>query len=115
MEFYQNGTTPSAQLAWSSPSTTRRIIPQSQLYPRSPARLSLLGVPAKSGVKLQVNGLPGKGYILQASTDLKSWTGLQTNLAVPDPSVALPTNLTFFVDLKVTNFPSRFYRVLQQP
>jgi hypothetical protein len=40
---------------------------------------------------------------------------LQTNLAVPDSSLSLPTNLTFFVDLKATNFPSRFYRVLQQP
>jgi PA14 domain/Fn3 associated len=115
LEFFQNGTSPAAQLAWSSPSTTKRIIPQSQLYPHSPARLTLLGVPAKSGVQLQVNGLPGKGYALQASTDLKNWTALQTNLAVPDPKIALPTNLTFFVDLKATNFPSRFYRVLQQP
>jgi hypothetical protein len=115
MQFYQNGTTPLAQLAWSSPSTTKRVIPQSQLYPRSPARLSLLGRPATNGVQIQVNGLPGKGYALQASTDLKSWTALQTNLAVPDPKLSLPTNLTFFVDLKATNFPSRVYRVLQQP
>jgi hypothetical protein len=115
MQYYQNTGASSAQLAWSSPNTAKSIVPQSQLYPQSPARLWLLGVPAVTGVQLQVNGLPGKDYILQASTDLKNWTALQTNLAVPDPNVSLPTNLTFFVDLKATNFPSRFYRVLQRP
>jgi hypothetical protein len=75
----------------------------------------LLGVPAGNGVQLEVNGLPGKDYILLASGDLKNWTALKTNLAVPDPNLSLPTNLTFFLDLKATNFPSRFYRVLQQP
>jgi hypothetical protein len=114
MEFYQNEASPSAQLAWSSPSTTKRIIPQSQLYPQAPAAVSFLSPPV-GGVQLQVNGLPGKDYILKASTDLHNWTALHTNLAVPDPNLSLPTNLTFFVDLTATNFPSRFYRVLQQP
>jgi len=71
--------------------------------------------PTLTGVQVQVDGLPGKDYILQASTNLKNWTALQTNIAVPDPSVVLPTNLTFFVDLTAANLPSRFYRVLQQP
>jgi len=115
MEFYQNGASPAAYLAWSSPSTTKQIIPQSQLYPKAPARLSLLGVPSGSGVQVEVNGLPGKDYILQASPDLKNWSPLQTNLSPPNPDLTLPTNLTFFVDLKTTNFPSKFYRVLQQP
>jgi hypothetical protein len=115
MQYYQNTGLSSAHLAWSSPSIAKSIVPQSQLYPQSPARLSLIGVPAGGGVQLRVNGLPGKDYILKASTDLKNWTALQTNLAVPDPNVSLPTNLTFFVDLTATNFPSRFYRVLQQP
>jgi hypothetical protein len=115
MEYYQDTGPSSAQLAWSSPNVAKNVIPQSQLYPQSPARLSLSGVPAGSGVQLQVNGLLGKDYILQASTNLKNWVALQTNLAVPDPNVSLPTNLTFFVDLTATNFPARFYRVLQQP
>src|SRR5439155_13906250 len=115
MQFYQYGTSPLAQLAWSSPSTSKRIIPQTQLYPRAPARLSLMGHPSGNGVQIQVNGLPGKDYILQASTNLKNWTALKTNFAVPDPNVSLPTNLTFFVDVTAANFPSRFYRVLQQP
>jgi len=115
MEFYQNGASPAAYLAWSSPSTTKRIIPQSQLYPHSPARLSVLGVPSGGGVRVQVDGLPGKDYILQASTDLKNWTALKTNIAEPDPDVSVPTNLTFFVDLAAANLPSKFYRVLQEP
>src|SRR5205085_7917162 len=94
MEFFQNGASPSAHLAWSSPSTTKRIIPQSQLYARAPAALVFLGGPAR-GVQLQVNGLPGKDYILQASTDLNSWTALRTNVAPPNPDLSLPTNLTF--------------------
>lgn len=114
LEFFQNGASPAAHLAWSSPSTTKRIIPQTQLYPRSPAVVTFNGGPT-GGVQLQVNGLPGKDYILQASTDLKNWTALHTNVAVPDPNVFLPTNLTFFVDQTPANFPSRFYRVLQQP
>jgi hypothetical protein len=115
MQYYQNLGTSWAHLSWSSPSLGKGVIPQSQLYPRSPARLSLLGVAPGSGVQIQVDGLPGKDYILQASTNLKNWTALRTNFAVPAPSVALPTNRTFFVDLAATNFPSRFYRVLQRP
>lgn len=115
MQYYQNLGPAAAHLSWSSPSLGKEVIPQSQLYPQAPAHLSLLGIPAASGVKLQVDGLPGKDYILQTSTNLKNWTALQTNFAVPDPSISLPTNLTFFVDLTATNFPSRFYRVLQRP
>jgi hypothetical protein len=88
-------------------------IPKTQLYPRAPAILSVLGGP-KGGLQIQVNGLPGKDYILQASSNLKNWTALRTNVAVPNPKVSLPTNLTFFVDFTATNFSSRFYRVLQQ-
>ncbi len=35
MEFYENGGAANASLAWSSPTTTKVIIPQSQLYPTS--------------------------------------------------------------------------------
>jgi hypothetical protein len=115
MEYFQNLGPAAAHLSWSSPSLGKTVVPQSQLYPRSPAHLSLLGRPPGSGVQVQVDGLPGKDYILQASANLKNWTALKTNFAVPDPSVALPTNLTFFVDLTATNFPARFYRVLQGP
>jgi hypothetical protein len=33
MEYYQNGGDAVASLAWSSPSTTQEIIPETQLYP----------------------------------------------------------------------------------
>jgi uncharacterized repeat protein (TIGR03806 family) len=35
MDYYENGGSASATLAWSSPSTTKTIIPQTQLYPVS--------------------------------------------------------------------------------
>jgi hypothetical protein len=37
MEFYENGGLAAAKLWWSSPSTPRQIIPQSQLYPAAPS------------------------------------------------------------------------------
>jgi hypothetical protein len=113
MEYYENGGSASAQLAWSSPSTVKAVIPQSQLYSDYHAILAFNRAGASNGV--QVNGLTGKGYVLQASTNLVNWISLQTNLVNPDPNVSLPTNLIYFTDPRATNYPKRFYRVLQQP
>ena len=54
--------------------------------------------------QLQVTGLPGYNYMVQASTDLVSWLSLQTN---PAP---LP-----FVDTSSVNYPCRFYRAVFVP
>jgi len=51
-------------------------------------------------------GVAGNNYVLQATTNLINWTPLTTNLAT--------TNLLNLKDTKATNFPYRFYRVLQQ-
>ena len=49
---------------------------------------------------------PGSNYVLQATTNFSTWTPISTNTAL--------TNLFNLVDPNATNFPYRFYRVLQQ-
>ena len=51
-------------------------------------------------------GAAGSSYVLQASTNLSTWTPISTNTAT--------TNLFNLMDPKATNFPRRFYRVIQQ-
>jgi uncharacterized repeat protein (TIGR03806 family) len=55
---------------------------------------------------MQFLGAPGSNYILLASTNLANWSPLVTNPAT--------TNLLNFIDPSSSNFPNRFYRVLQQ-
>jgi len=89
---------------------------QSQLYPSYPAGFLLLhGGPANGTFNLSMAGLFGKGYILQATTNLTTWTSIQTNSPAADPNVALTTNIFTFTDAAATNFPRRFYRAIQQP
>jgi hypothetical protein len=57
-------------------------------------------------LQMTLLGSAGSNYILQASTNLHDWVLLFTNSAT--------TNLIFFVDPKSSNYPSRFYRTLQQ-
>ncbi len=51
-------------------------------------------------------GSSGSNYVLQASTNLTDWTSLNTTLAT--------TNFFNLFDTGATNFPYRFYRVIQQ-
>ena len=115
MEYYENTGGASAQLDWSSPSTPKAVIPQSQLYPSySPMLRPVPNATAKesfkqlasgrNGFQLQVNGLVGKSYILQTTTNFTTWDSLQTNS---------PGEYNF-TDPAAANFPSRFYRVIQQ-
>jgi hypothetical protein len=116
MEYYQNQGLSSATLAWSSSSTPMAIIPQSQLYPSyASALFPLAGRITNGAFNLQVAGAIGKGYVLQASTNLTTWVPIQTNVPMPDPNGALPTNIFNFSDPTVTNHSWRFYRTVQQP
>jgi hypothetical protein len=56
--------------------------------------------------QLGFSGATGSNYVLQASTNLVDWVPLSTNVA--------STNLFNLLDPGATNFPYRFYRVLQQ-
>ena len=61
-----------------------------------------------TNLQFQMNflGVPGSNYVLQASTNLLNWTPVSTNTAA--------TNAFILFDPAATNFPQRFYRVLQQ-
>lgn len=110
MDYFQAGGGAVAQLAWSSPSTQQTIIPQSQLYPFSSA-LPLLFTPVESltnnQFSLQLSGMPGRNYVLQASTNLLDWVSLSTNMP--------PATIGNLIDPQATNFPARFYRAVQLP
>jgi regulation of enolase protein 1 (concanavalin A-like superfamily) len=56
--------------------------------------------------QMQFLGSAGSNYVLQVSTNLYNWTPLVTNAAT--------TNVLFFIDPRSSNYPSRFYRALQQ-
>jgi hypothetical protein len=116
MEYFQGQGTAEAMLSWSSPSTFQTIIPQTQLYPAFTPTVVTNSIAVSNGVYgLQVAGLDGMGYILQASTDFVSWVPIQTNEPSPDPNIELPTNIFYFCDPDATNYLQRFYRVVQEP
>ncbi len=56
--------------------------------------------------QLGLAGVPGKTYVLQASTNLTDWTPLSTNLAT--------TNTFNLSDPGAATFPKRFYRTIEQ-
>jgi hypothetical protein len=64
------------------------------------------GFSANGAFQLGFSGLTGSNYVLQATTNFVNWTSLITNPA--------STNQLIFSDPGATNFPYRFYRVLQQ-
>ena len=109
MDYFQAQGGAVAQLAWTSPSTTQSIIPQSQLYPiisLPPVFFTPSGFFSNGLFHLQAAGMAGGSYIFQGSTDLLNWVSLSTNLA--------PTPLFNFLDPQATNFTHRFYRAIEQ-
>ena len=56
---------------------------------------------------LQLSGLAGKTYLFQATTNFSSWVSLSTNIA--------PANIFNLLDPGASNYPYRFYRVIELP
>jgi PKD repeat protein len=56
--------------------------------------------------QLALQGTNQIHYVIEASTNLVTWTPISTNLAV--------SNRLEFIDLQSTNFPLRFYRALEK-
>jgi len=110
MDYFQNTGLASAQLSWSSPSTPKAIIPQSQLYPTTnslPIFFTSPGSYQNGMFRVQLLGLAGNSYILQGTTDFSNWISLNTNVA--------PYNLLNLSDPGASNFPYRFYRAIEPP
>ena len=116
MEYYQNQGGAVATLSWSSPSTPKAIVPETQLYPSSPPSFAPgSAIYGNNQFQVQSFGLPGKDYVLQGSSDLSNWISISTNFSPPNPGDVLPSSTFNFIDTSITNIPYRFYRVLQLP
>jgi hypothetical protein len=57
-----------------------------------------------NGFKLQLSVITGFTYVISASTDMRTWTPISTNLAL-SPSMMV-------TDSAATNFPGRYYRAM---
>lgn len=106
MEYYENGGSASARLLWSSSSTAKSVIPQTQLYSAAmvPLPLQFQSVSLQSNaVHFTFTGTPGDVIHVQASTNLSNWQtiGTITNII----------GVMTFVDPQADILSKRFYRL----
>jgi autotransporter-associated beta strand protein len=78
----------------------------SVLFLVQPLNFTSEGFLANQQFQMEFTGVTGSNYVLQATTNFLTWTPISTNTAV--------TNLLNLVDPGATNYPYRFYRVVQE-
>ncbi len=76
------------------------------LFLVQPLAFTSEGFLANQQFQMSFAGVAGSNYVLQATTNFLTWTPISTNTAV--------TNLFNLIDPGATNYPYRFYRVVQQ-
>jgi uncharacterized repeat protein (TIGR03806 family) len=81
-------------------------VPASAVFVVTPIAFTSAGFTTNHQFQLNFVGAAGSNYVLLASTNLSTWTALSTNTAA--------TNAFPLLDPSATNYPRRFYRVLQQ-
>ncbi|PYL00906.1 MAG: hypothetical protein DME19_03465, partial [Verrucomicrobia bacterium] len=74
---------------------------------RPPIQLVSFSFNSSGQFLVELQGLAGKSYIFQASTNLINWVAISTNVA--------PANLFQFTDASSTRFPYQFYRAIEEP
>lgn len=76
------------------------------LFTVQPLYLTSFGFNSNSVFQLELSGIAGSNYVLQATTNFIDWTPITTNIGT--------TNLLYLMDIDASTFQYRFYRVLQQ-
>ena len=87
-------------VATNSAGTATSSVAVLTVYNTAAATLSSL-IYSKQQFKLSLGGVSNYSYVIQASTNLTTWTNVTTNTA--------PFT---FTDSTVTNYPTRYYRAL---
>jgi hypothetical protein len=72
-----------------------------------PIQLSPPTLMSDGSARVTLQGQPGKTYVIEASSDLQTWTPILTN--TPDGST------WSFLDLESPNLTKRFYRAVSRP
>ena len=84
--------------------STNSASAQLTVYTNTAPIISNTAKTANGQFGFQVDGVPGAKYVVQASTDMKAWTSVQTNTA--------PFS---FTDSNSSGFNQRFYRSFYKP
>jgi len=121
MEYYENGGSAVAQLRWSSPSTPKTIIPQTQLYSASnapaPLRFTSIELLTNALAQMPATGNPGDVQRLESSANLVNWTPLQalTNITGSVIFTEPLTNSRQFYRLNVSPQPFPIEIIVDNP